>query len=147
MKYLVVYEQAEDNYSSYAPDLPGCIATGATLDEAAATMREAIAFHIDGLRAGGDATPEPSAQVGLVEAPGDPSMRYLVVYEPGPAGYEAQAPDLLPGCEATGATLDEVRQAMREAIAAYLERLRRDGHAIPEPSAQVGTVEVELAVA
>ena len=57
MKYLVVYEQGDGNWSAYAPDLAGCIATGATLDETAATMREAIAFHMDGLREAGDAIP------------------------------------------------------------------------------------------
>lgn len=99
MKYLVVYEQADDNYSSYAPDLPGCVTTGRTLEEAAAVMREAMAFHIDGLREDGDAIPEPSAQVGMVEAPGEPSVRYLVVYEKRPSGYEAHAPDLLPSAK------------------------------------------------
>ena len=147
MKYLVVYEQAEGNWSAYAPDLPGCIATGATFDETAATMRDAIAFHLDGLREDGDAIPEPSAQVGMVEAPGEPPMRYLVVYERGDAGYEGHAPDLLPACEGSGATLDEVRLAMREAVGRHIERLRGAGEAIPEPLAQVGTVEVALAVA
>ena len=147
MKYLVVYEQGDGNWSAYAPDLAGCIATGATLDETAATMREAIAFHMDGMREAGDAIPEPSAQVGMVEAPGEPTIRYLVVYERVAAGYEAHAPDLLPECEASATTLDEVRQTMHEAIAGYVEQLRSNGAAPPEAPAQVGTVEVELAVA
>ena len=44
VKYLVVYERASGNWSAYVPDLPGCVATGKTLDETAETMREAIAF-------------------------------------------------------------------------------------------------------
>ncbi len=147
MKYLVVYEQGDSNWSAYAPDLPGCMATGVTHEETAETMREAIAFHIDGLREGGDAIPAPSAQVGMVEVPGEPAARYLVVFGRESSGYEAHAPDLLPECEALGETLDEVREMMKKAITGYVEELREDGRAIPEPSAQVGTVEVELAVA
>ena len=67
MKYLVVYEQGDGNWLAYAPDLTGCIATGPTLDETATTMREAISFHMDGLREASDAIPEASAQVGPVE--------------------------------------------------------------------------------
>ncbi len=67
MKYLVVYEQGDGNWSAYAPDLAGCIATGPTLDETATTMREAVADHIGRLRRAGGSIPEPSAQVGTVE--------------------------------------------------------------------------------
>ena len=50
MKYLVVFEKAGNNYSAYVPDLPGCIATGATRKETEKNIREAIVFHIQGLR-------------------------------------------------------------------------------------------------
>ena len=50
MRYAVVIEKAEGNYSAYVPDLPGCIATGATPEEAEREIREAIRFHLDGLR-------------------------------------------------------------------------------------------------
>ena len=53
MPYAIVIEKAGANYSAYSPDLPGCIATGDTMAEAEAEMREAIRFHIDGLRADG----------------------------------------------------------------------------------------------
>ena len=60
-RYLIVIEGAEgENYSAYAPDLPGCAATGATLGEVEREMRDAIAFHLDGLREAGEAIPEPS---------------------------------------------------------------------------------------
>jgi predicted RNase H-like HicB family nuclease len=60
-RYLIVIEGGDDvNFSAYAPDLPGCVATGATLDECEREMREAIAFHIDGLRESGQRVPEPS---------------------------------------------------------------------------------------
>lgn len=147
MKYLVVYERAAANWSAYVPDLPGCVATAETLDEAEETLREAITFHIDGVREAGEAIPEASVQVGMVEAPGEPGARYLVVYEHGHDGYEAHAPDLLPECETTGATLDDVRLSMSGAVGEYVERLRRSGEALPKPAAQVGTIEVELAIA
>ena len=67
MKYVVIYERARRNYSAYAPDLPGCVATGGTLAETEALMREAIAFHIEGLREAGDPVPEPSTRAGAIE--------------------------------------------------------------------------------
>jgi predicted RNase H-like HicB family nuclease len=60
-RYLIVIEGGDDvNFSAYAPDLPGCVATGATLEECEREMREAIAFHIEGLRESGQPVPEPS---------------------------------------------------------------------------------------
>lgn len=67
MRYAVVIESAGPNYSAYVPDLPGCIATGATLAEAEAAIREAIAFHLDGLREDGLPIPAPSSKVDYVE--------------------------------------------------------------------------------
>ena len=53
MRYAVVIEKAEGNYSAYVPDLPGCVATGATVKDAEREIREAIRFHIDGLKEDG----------------------------------------------------------------------------------------------
>ncbi len=53
VKYAVIIEKAEDNYSAYVPDLPGCISTGRTVDEAQKNIGEAIAFHLQGLREDG----------------------------------------------------------------------------------------------
>lgn len=61
MRYAIVIENAGDNYSAYVPDLPGCIATGTTADEARRNITEAISFHLAGLREDGDSIPEPSA--------------------------------------------------------------------------------------
>jgi predicted RNase H-like HicB family nuclease len=66
--YLVVIERGERNFSAYVPDLPGCITTGATRDEAVERMRGAIALHIEGLRADGEAVPEPVTSAELVAA-------------------------------------------------------------------------------
>ncbi len=67
MRYAIVIERAEGNYSAYVPDLPGCIATGATVAEVEAEIRNAIAFHLEGMRADGLPIPHPSSQVEYVE--------------------------------------------------------------------------------
>ena len=67
MRYAIVIEKAEGNYSAYVPDLPGCVATGATVAEVETEIREAIAFHVEGLREDGIAVPEPKSQVEYVE--------------------------------------------------------------------------------
>ena len=61
VEYLIVIEKANGNFSAYSPDLPGCIAAGATREETEAIMREAVRLHIEGLRAEGLPIPEPSA--------------------------------------------------------------------------------------
>ncbi|MFH1738670.1 MAG: type II toxin-antitoxin system HicB family antitoxin [bacterium] len=68
MKYAVVIEKAENNYGAYVPDLPGCVAVGDTLEEVQNEIREAIRFHIDGMREDGEMIPEPSALCEYVEA-------------------------------------------------------------------------------
>jgi predicted RNase H-like HicB family nuclease len=67
MKYAVVFEKAENNYSAYVPDLPGCISTGKTLDETRRNIREAIEFHMKGMLEDGDPIPEPTTECGYVE--------------------------------------------------------------------------------
>ena len=67
MRYAVVIEKAENNYSAYVPDLPGCVATGATIAEAETQIREAIEFHLEGLREDGLPIPHPSSQVEYIE--------------------------------------------------------------------------------
>ena len=67
MRYAVVIEKAENNYSAYVPDLPGCIATGATVAEAEQSLREAIELHLCGMREDGLPIPIPSSQVDYVD--------------------------------------------------------------------------------
>jgi predicted RNase H-like HicB family nuclease len=69
MRYAVVIERAEGSYSAYVPDLPGCIATGATVAEVEAGIREAVVLHVAGLRTDGLPVPAPSSQVAYVEIP------------------------------------------------------------------------------
>ena len=68
MRYAVVIERAEGNYSAYVPDLPGCVATGATVEEVEREIRDAIAFHIEGMREDGRPIPEPTSKVECVDA-------------------------------------------------------------------------------
>ena len=68
MRYAVVIEKAKGNYSAYVPDLPGCVATGATVAEVEAEIREAMRFHIDGLKADGLTVPVPTSIAEYVEA-------------------------------------------------------------------------------
>lgn len=67
MRYAIVIEQAAANYSAYVPDLPGCVATGNTVAETEAQIREAIAFHLQGLREDGLPVPPPSSHVDYVD--------------------------------------------------------------------------------
>jgi predicted RNase H-like HicB family nuclease len=67
MRYAVVIETAGLNYSAYVPDLPGCIATGTTLAETERAIREAIEFHLEGMRDDGTPIPPPSSRVDYVE--------------------------------------------------------------------------------
>ena len=60
--YLVIFERANKNWSAYVPDLPGCIAAGATRQETARLIREAVQFHIEGLREEGLPIPDPSTE-------------------------------------------------------------------------------------
>ncbi|MEZ6088032.1 MAG: type II toxin-antitoxin system HicB family antitoxin [Pirellulaceae bacterium] len=67
-KYLIVIEKTSNNLSAFSPDLPGCVATGATKAEVEERMREAIRMHIDGMREDGLEIPEPSSIAEYIEA-------------------------------------------------------------------------------
>ena len=67
MRYAIVIERAENNYAAYVPDLPGCVTTGQTVEEVEREIREAIEFHIRGLREDGLPVPEPSSKVNYID--------------------------------------------------------------------------------
>ena len=67
MKYAVVYERTPNNFSAYVPDLPGCVATGASREEVEQRIREAVALHLEGLRRERQPIPDPTAWTELVE--------------------------------------------------------------------------------
>lgn len=67
MQYTIVIEQTPRNYSAYVPDLPGCIATAATREAVVHQIREAIEFHIEGMREQGEPVPEPHCTAAVVD--------------------------------------------------------------------------------
>ena len=66
MKYAVVYEQTPHNWAAYVPDLPGCVATGATREDVERLITEGIRLHIDAMRESGEPVPTPTTLVGSV---------------------------------------------------------------------------------
>jgi predicted RNase H-like HicB family nuclease len=67
VKYLVVIEPTGTGYSAYSPDLPGCVSTGATQEDVAQNMQEAIVFHVEGLRLEGMTVPQPTSSSTYIE--------------------------------------------------------------------------------
>ena len=67
MRYAIVIEKSENNYGAWAPDLPGCVAVGDTVEEVERLMREAIEFHLEGMREDGLAVPAPTSRVEYIE--------------------------------------------------------------------------------
>ena len=68
-KYTVFFERTATGYSVHVPDLPGCVAAGATLEDTRRLIREAIEFHIEGMRMHGETVPEPTMHIEQVEIP------------------------------------------------------------------------------
>jgi predicted RNase H-like HicB family nuclease len=68
-KYLIVIEETSTGYSAYSPDLEGCVSTGRTREEVQKNMREAIEFHLEGMRLEGLPAPEPHTYSSYVEVP------------------------------------------------------------------------------
>ena len=67
MRYAIVIERAGHNYGAYVPDLPGCVAVGDTFEETRREIREAIEFHLEGMRADGSPIPEPITRIAYVD--------------------------------------------------------------------------------
>jgi predicted RNase H-like HicB family nuclease len=66
-EYAIVIEDAGDNLSAYVPDLPGCVSTGASIEEVTQNLQEAIAFHIESLREHGEEVPAATSRTGTVQ--------------------------------------------------------------------------------
>lgn len=67
MRYAVIYEKGPTSYGAYIPDLPGCVAAAETLAEVKRLIREAVALHLEGLRADGDPIPPPTSVAEYVD--------------------------------------------------------------------------------
>lgn len=68
-RYAIVIEKAPSNYSAYVPDLPGCVATGATVEETESLLRQAIELHLEGMREDGLPIPQPTSVVEYLQVP------------------------------------------------------------------------------
>ena len=66
-RYLIILEETATGYSAFSPDLPGCVATGASVSEVEGEMHDAVEFHLEGLRLSGEPVPEPRAQAAWCE--------------------------------------------------------------------------------
>ena len=69
MNYLVIFERSVTGWGAYVPDLPGCVAPGATRAEVERLIQEGIAFHIEGMRLHGETVPKPSSEAALISVP------------------------------------------------------------------------------
>lgn len=69
MRYAVIIEKGQENYGAYVPDLPGCVAVGDTVEEVERLIREAIDFHLAGMREDGTPIPQPTTLCEYVDAP------------------------------------------------------------------------------
>ena len=69
MNFAVIYEKTSTGYSAYVPDLPGCIAAGATFEETAELIRGAMEIHLESMREDGDSIPEPTTIAGSIAVP------------------------------------------------------------------------------
>lgn len=67
MRYAIIIEKTENNYGAWAPDLPGCVAVGDSVEEVELLMRGAIEFHLAGMREDGDPIPPPTVRVNYVD--------------------------------------------------------------------------------
>ncbi len=135
MRYLVVIEKSLRNYSAYSPDVPGCIATGRTLDETTRNMREALEGHLEVMAEYGEPIPEPTAWAISVRD-------YCVPIQKTADGYRAEPPDL-PDVVAAADTSERVESLVRDAIAWHLDA--RSGRTQPaDPTAEVVHVEVSV---
>lgn len=66
-KYIIIIEKTPNNYSAYCPDLPGCIATGATIEEIIQRMKKAVEFHLEGLKREKLPIPQPSTEAVVID--------------------------------------------------------------------------------
>tara|TARA_Y100001933_G_C18964731_1_gene549771 strand:- start:1254 stop:1469 length:216 start_codon:yes stop_codon:yes gene_type:complete len=67
MQYVVILEEGPESWGAYVPDLPGCVAAGATREEALELIQEAIEFHLDGMKENGDPIPEPHSYSEVIQ--------------------------------------------------------------------------------
>ena len=149
MNFLVFYEKAPGNYCAFVPNLPViCLSTGGTVEEIRQNIREAMEGHIEFMMEDGEEVIEPSVwHEDLEIRPKDngPLLKYNVIFENSPTNNAAYCPDIL-GCWASGGTLEEVREELRQLIRFRLGGVAPDEPIMPEPDSWGEFVEVVLPV-
>ena len=149
MKFLVIYEKAPGNYCAFVPNLPViCLSTGASVEEIRNNIREAMDGHLEFMQIDGDPIVQPSVwfeelEVGLSED--GQSRKCNVMFENSHTNNAAYFADL-PGCWATGDTLDETREEMRRVIRLRLENPALDDDDMPGSDSWAELVEITLPV-
>ncbi len=149
MKFLVFYEKAPNNYCAFVPNLPViCLSTGATIEEIQQNIREAMDGHIEFMLEDGEEVIEPSVwneDLEILLQEDGPPLSYNVVFENSPTNNAAYCPDIA-GCWASGGTLEEVTEELRQLIRFRLGGAAPDDPILPEPDSWGEFVEVALPV-
>ena len=149
MQFLVLYEKASGNYCAFVPNLPViCLSTGDTVEDIRQNIREAMDFHIEGMLLDGDQPIEPMVwheDLEIHQQDDMPSQKCSVIFENSPNNNAVFCPDI-PGCWATGNTLEEAREGLRQVIRFRLGETVTEGVIVPEPESWSEMVEVTLPV-
>ena len=150
MRFLVFYEKAPGNYCAFVPNLPViCLSTGGTEEEIRQNIHEAMEGHIEFMMEDGEHVVEPSVwheDLEILTKEDGPPLKYRVVFENSPTNNAAYCPDI-PGCWATGVTLEEAREELRQLIRFRMGGAAPDDEVImPEPDSWGEFVEVVLPV-
>ena len=138
MRYLVVISRTPNNYCAGAPDVPGCVATGRSRKEVETNVREALAFHFEGMLGHGETLPEPTAQAAAV-------VGYPTVIHREGNEWRAFTEDLWPVIVAAD-TPERAEALFREMLPDYLGSLRSSGAPVPAPESEIIHVDVPLPV-
>ncbi len=148
-RYAVVITGNEGSYSAYAPDLPGCMVTGETIEVIQRNMKIAIAFRLGSMLKEGKPISEPNSMCGYVDVhmpPGSPvreldGERFAVIIVSVDGGYSAYIPDLS-GCMAQGPDLESVKKTIQQCVTEHLLTAKHEGRPVEGPQSRCGYVVV-----
>ncbi len=149
-RYAVVITGDEGRFSAYAPDLPGCMVTGESLEVIQKNMRVAIAFRLGSMQKEGKEVKEPESLCGYVDVETPPgskttrgrtNLKYAVILVRVESGFSAYVPDL-PGCMARGGSLDAVKAAIQKRVYEQLVTSHGEGKELEGPQSRCGYVVV-----
>ena len=150
MNFLVFYEKAPNNYCAFVPNLPViCLSTGDTVEEIRQNIREAMDGHIELMMEDGEQVIEPTVwdeELEIILEEGEAPLKNSVVFETSPTNNAAFCPELS-GCWATGTTMEEAREELRQVIRFRFGKVEpSDDVILPDPQSWGEFVEVTLPV-